>query len=127
VIFTGRSGGRGGARNDIFGLFQHPVNEFIPQFSIMRRVCSGHENRTRISPKKAEAPICSVSGLRTPPSLPLAYRNAWIEGEMNETGKFVSSILTEADVVGGAINPAISDVEVAGPWSITWNPPADAG
>ncbi|MGB7539283.1 MAG: DUF4179 domain-containing protein [Anaerolineales bacterium] len=69
----------------------------------------------------------SSSGMRTLESLPLAYRNAWLEGTMNETGEFVSSVQTEAEIIGGTIDLSIMSVEVAGPWSVEWNPPAAMG
>jgi hypothetical protein len=64
-------------------------------------------------------------GMRMPPTVD--YLNAWGEREENETGEFISRITTEAEINGGTINLSINAVELAGPWSVDWNPPAAMG
>jgi hypothetical protein len=45
----------------------------------------------------------------------------------NQTGTFQTYALTDLSVIGGPINLSIRHVELAGDWTVTWNPPAVAG
>lgn len=54
----------------------------------------------------------SSPGLQINPSRQLL--NAWGGDGMNDTGEFVSSISTEAEIVGGTINLAVMSVEGRG-------------